>query len=179
MTCNLLVSGNGCFYTATINDELVGYACFSFGCHNPDLRRLYYIAVPGHLQGKGLGAKVLKSIIKSELPTPNGSLTVACQSSLTGFYEKQGFTNTGSCVDFYAPNQIAIKLPGANQERDEVLTYSNNPSRSPDSIIAEQVFIINVDMDDLVACIPSMEANFNIELSSDLPPSIALKIKAK
>jgi GNAT superfamily N-acetyltransferase len=100
VTYNLLIKQSGCFYMATIDGKLAGYACFSFGITNPDIRRLYYFAVPSKLQGMGFGSLALKSIIDRELTKPNGALTVACQPAQAGFYEKLGFTNTGECHKF-------------------------------------------------------------------------------
>jgi predicted GNAT family N-acyltransferase len=169
VTNNLLIKQSGCFYTATIDGKLAGYACFSFGTTNPDLRRLYYFAVPSNLQGLGLGSLVLKSIINSELTKPNGALTVACQPGLASFYEKLGFTNTGECKKFEGDGITEKVYYSQNEVPDVLLVYSHNPNAIPSSIIDEDVSYIPVDLGELVPHLPSVEKNFEIDLTSDLP----------
>lgn len=158
VTYNLLSNQQGCFYTASKDGSIVGYACFSFGEYNPDIRRLYYFAVPNKVQGSGIGSKVIMTIINNELPSSNGALTVACKASLSSFYEKIGFINTGVSEDC---------------AQDVVLTYSKNSLIDPNYIIDQVVFYLSVDLNTLAPHLSVLEREFKLDLTSDLPKSLS------
>lgn len=138
----------GCLYTASKNDEVIGYALFTIG-DEADFRRLYFFAVAKKYQRKGLGSNLLKAFITEELKGPKAALTVACKPSLAKFYEKQGFFNTGISDD----------------QDDVVLTYSNDSTADPYAIRKKKFNLLKVDVKRLVAEVAKVEKDFGVDLS--------------
>lgn len=86
----LLASNFGQFLILKNEGTIVSYALLANSPDN-DYKRIMFFAVPNNLRGNGFGVKSIKKIIDN-IVNPSDGCTLACDSSLKGFYEQSGLT---------------------------------------------------------------------------------------